>query len=326
MAKKTINNLKLGIFVLAGLLVMIISLYMIGRDTNLFGKNYTLRAHFENVQGLTPGNNIRYSGIQVGTVKKVKILNDTLIEVTMLIDLKMKKYIRRDDLMSMGTDGLMGNRILNITPARDGSPLAEDGDLLVTKKGISTDDILVTLDKTTRNIVVVSEELKTTITRINNSRGIWQLLGDTELPATLRASVINIRNATAKANLMATDLHAIITDIRAGKGSLGAVLKDTAIAWNLNEAVLKIQQVSDQASELTQELSKLTAGIQQDINTGKGPANAILKDSALVLKLSNSLSNIEKGTEAFNQNMEALKHNFLLRGYFRKLEKKKNKN
>lgn len=90
MVKKTINNLKLGIFVLAGLLVVIISLYMIGRDTNLFGKNYTLRAHFENVQGLTPGNNIRYSGIQVGTVKKVKILNDTLIEVTMLIDLKMK--------------------------------------------------------------------------------------------------------------------------------------------------------------------------------------------------------------------------------------------
>lgn len=222
----------------------------------------------------------------------------------------------------MGTDGLMGNRILNITPAKDGSPLAEDGDLLVTKKGISTDDILVTLDKTTRNIVVVSEELKTTITRINNSRGIWQLLDDTELPATLRASVINIRNATAKANLMATDLHAIITDIRAGKGSLGAILKDTAIAWNLNEAVLKIQQVSDQASELTLELSKLTTGIQQDINTGKGPANAILKDSALVLKLSNSLSNIEKGTAAFNQNMEALKHNFLLRGYFRKQEKK----
>ena len=322
MAKKTINNLKLGIFVLAGLLVVIISLYMIGRDTNLFGKNYTLRAHFENVQGLTPGNNIRYSGIQVGTVKKVKILNDTLIEVTMLIDLKMKRYIHRNDLISMGTDGLMGNRILNITPAKDGSPLAEDGDLLVTKKGISTDDILVTLDKTTRNIVVVSEELKTTITRINNSRGIWQLLDDTELPATLRASVINIRNATAKANLMATDLHAIITDIRAGKGSLGAILKDTAIAWNLNEAVLKIQQVSDQASELTLELSKLTTGIQQDINTGKGPANAILKDSALVLKLSNSLSNIEKGTAAFNQNMEALKHNFLLRGYFRKQEKK----
>ena len=104
MAKKAVNNVKLGIFVLAGLLVMIISLYMIGRDTNLFGKNYTLRARFENVQGLQSGNNIRYSGIQVGTVKKVKFLNDTVIEVTMLIDLKMKQYIHKNDLVTMSTE------------------------------------------------------------------------------------------------------------------------------------------------------------------------------------------------------------------------------
>lgn len=322
MAKKIVNNIKLGLFVLAGLLLVIISLYMIGKDTNMFGKNYTLRVHFENVQGLTPGNNIRYSGIQVGTVKKVKFLNDTLIEVTMLIDVKMKKYIHKNDLVSMGTDGLMGNRILNITPAKDGSALAEDGDLLITKKGISTDDILVTLDKTTRNIALVSEELKETVTRINNSKGIWQLLDDTELPASLRVSVANIRKTTAKANEMATDLHAIIMDIKDGKGSLGAILKDTAIAWNLNEAVLKVQKVGDQASVLANDLTKLTESIQRDINEGKGPAQAILKDTAMVNKLHNSLSSLEQGTEAFRQNMEALKHNFLLRGYFRRLEKK----
>ncbi len=322
MAKKAVNNVKLGVFVLAGLLVMIISLYMIGRDTNLFGKNYTLRARFENVQGLQSGNNIRYSGIQVGTVKKVKFLNDTLIEVTMLIDLKMKKYIHRNDLVTMSTDGLMGNRILNITPSKDGSPLAEDGDLLVTKKGISTDDILVTLDKTTRNFAEISEELKTAVTRINESKGIWQLLDDTELPASLRASVVNIRKATSQAGNMVNDLQSMITDIRNGKGSLGAILKDTSISYNLNEAALKIQQVGDHATQLADELTKITTGIQQDISTGKGPANAILKDSALVMRLANSLSNLEKGTDAFNQNMEALKHNFLLRGYFRRLEKK----
>ena len=322
MAKKAVNNVKLGIFVLAGLLVMIISLYMIGRDTNLFGKNYTLRARFENVQGLQSGNNIRYSGIQVGTVKKVKFLNDTLIEVTMLIDLKMKQYIHKNDIVTRSTDGLMGNRILNITPAKDGSPLAEDGDLLVTKKAISTDDILVTLDKTTRNIAEISEELKTTVTRINESKGIWQLLDDTELPANLRASVVNIRKATSQAGNMVNDLQSLITDIKSGKGSLGAILKDTSISYNLNEAVLKIQQVGDHATQLADELTKITTGIQQDINSGKGPANAILKDSALVMRLANSLANLEKGTDAFQQNMEALKHNFLLRGYFRRLEKK----
>lgn len=322
MAKKTINNVKLGIFALVGLLVMIFSLYMIGKDTNMFGSNYTLRVRFDNVHGLTSGNNIRYAGIQVGTVKKVKILNDTLIEVSMLIDTKMKNYIHKSDIVSMSTDGLMGNRILNIAPAKDGSPLAQDGDLLVTKKSTSTDDMLETLDKTNRNIKDVSEELKMTFLRINSSSALWKLLSDETLPNNLRASAVSIRHAAVNADKMVADIHVIINDIKAGKGSLGAILTDTTIAYNLNEAVVRIQQVGDHADELAKQLTSIAETIKQDVNTGKGPAHAILKDSSIVINLNNSLSNIEKGTASFNQVMEALKHNFLLRGYFRKLEKK----
>lgn len=322
MAKKAINNVKLGVFVLAGLLIMIFSLYMIGKDTNMFGSNYTLKVRFDNVHGLTSGNNVRYSGIQVGTVKRVKILSDTLIEVSMLIDTKMKRYIHKNDIVNMSTDGLMGNRILNITPAKDGSPLAENGDMLVTKKSVSTDDMLETLDKTNKNIRDISQELKMTILKINNSSALWKLLSEETLPDNLRASSVSIRKAAANADGMVQDLHTIVNDIRAGKGSLGSILTDTAIAYNLNEAVLSIQQVGSHADELVRELDDLTKGIKSDVKGGKGPAHAILKDSSLVIKLNNSLYNIEKGTEAFNQNMEALKHNFLLRGYFKKLEKR----
>lgn len=185
--------------------------------------------------------------------------------------------------------------------------------------------MLETLDKTNRNIAVISEELKTTVLRINNSAAIWKLLNETELPDNLRASVLSIRHATRRADEMVKDLHSIITDVKNGKGSLGAILADTSIARNLDEALLKIQHVGDHAMGLVDELSKLTAGIKEDINSGNGTAHALLKDSALVIKLNNSLSNIEKGTDGFNQNMEALKHNFLLRGYFRKLEKQKRK-
>ena len=322
MAKKAINNVKLGIFVLAGLLLMIFSLYMIGKDTNMFGSNYTLKVRFDNVHGLTSGNNVRYAGIQVGTVKKVKILSDTLIEVSMLIDTKMKKYIHKNDIVSMSTDGLMGNRILNIAPSKDGSPLAENGDILATKQSISTDDMLETLDKTNKNIKDVSEGLKMTILRINNSSALWKLLSEETLPDNLRASSVSIRRAASNADGMVQDLHQIVNDIKAGKGSLGEILTDTAIAYNLNEAVLRIQQVGNHADELAKDLTDFTSKLRNDINNGKGPANAILKDSSLVIKLQNSLTNIENGTAAFNLNMEALKHNFLLRGYFRKLEKR----
>ena len=87
------DNVRLGIFVLVGLVLLIAGLYMVAKDSNLFTKNYVLRVHFDNVGGILAGNNVRYAGIQVGTIQKINLLNDTVIEVTMLIDEKMKKYI-----------------------------------------------------------------------------------------------------------------------------------------------------------------------------------------------------------------------------------------
>jgi phospholipid/cholesterol/gamma-HCH transport system substrate-binding protein len=95
MAKKIFNSVKLGGFVLAGLLFLVLLLYMIGNNQHLFGDNYELKARFENVQGLIEGNNVRYAGIETGTVKEINILNDTIIEVVMLIEKKMLGIIRK---------------------------------------------------------------------------------------------------------------------------------------------------------------------------------------------------------------------------------------
>jgi phospholipid/cholesterol/gamma-HCH transport system substrate-binding protein len=325
MATRIISNIKLGIFVVAGLLLLILALYTIGRNSNLFGRNFELRARFDNVQGLTAGNNVRYAGIQVGTVKKVKILNDTLIEITMLIQEKMKAFIHKNDIVSIGTDGLMGNKLINISPAKDQSALAAEGDILAARQVASTDEMLETLNKTNMNLALISEDIKRTVQRVNNSTALWKMLDEPTLPDNLKVSMANIRNATGKADDLVTDLHTIITDIKAGKGSLGSILTDTAIAHNLNEAVIKIQQVGDDARQLAAELTGLTQSVKQDINNGKGTVNALLKDSVLAGRVNTAIGNIEQGTAAFQQNMEALKHNFLLRGYFRRQEKQRKK-
>jgi len=325
MEKRRINNVKLGAFVMAGLVFLILLLYLIGKNSNLFGNTYVLKARFENVQGLIAGNNVRFSGIQAGTVKKVKILNDTVIEVTMIIETKMLSIIRKNALASIGSDGLVGNKLVNIVPQKQHAALAVEGDIIASKKAISTDDILQTLHKTNNDVAEIAAGLKTTVHRINNSTALWNLLSDEALPHSLRVSVANIRVATGKAGHMVNSLDAIITDVKNGKGSVGSLLKDTSFAKNLNEAIIKIQSVGDEADALAVEVNKLVVGIRNDVNTGKGPVNALLNDSMMVIKLNTSLDNIQKGTDGFNQNMEALKHNFLLRGYFRKLEKQKSK-
>ena len=93
MDKQGVNNVRLGIFVMVGLICLVVVLYMIGKNQNLFGPTYVLRARFGNVQGLMAGNNVRYSGIEAGTVKTITILNDTVIEVSMVIEEKMKPII-----------------------------------------------------------------------------------------------------------------------------------------------------------------------------------------------------------------------------------------
>ena len=319
MAKQSINHIKLGLFVLAGILFLIIMLYMIGKNQDLFSSTFVLKTRYENVQGLVPGNNVRYAGIEAGTVRRIEVLNDTLVEVVMVVQNKMRPFIRKNAVTAIGTDGLMGNKVINIVATREAAALVEPGDVLASQEVFGTDDILRTLNKTTRDIAVVAEHLKSTVLRINNSTALWQLLNDKEVPENIRGAASNVKLATLRAAAMMTDLHQMVADIKEGKGSLGRIVSDTVLAVKLEATIDRVNSLGEDADRLAGILNETVLGLRQDMDHGKGPANALLKDSAIVTKLNNSLDNIEKGTDAFNQNMEALKHNFLFRGYFRKL-------
>lgn len=93
MANQGENNIKLGVFILAGLLVLMLSFYMIGKNHNMFGSDFKLKVHFTNLNGLMEGNNVLFSGIQAGTVTNIELLNDTTIEVTLMIDNNVRAYI-----------------------------------------------------------------------------------------------------------------------------------------------------------------------------------------------------------------------------------------
>jgi phospholipid/cholesterol/gamma-HCH transport system substrate-binding protein len=325
MGNNKINNLKSGIFVLAGLVFLIMLLFLIGRNKNLFGNNYRLKARFEHVQGLVVGNNVRYSGIQIGTVSNIRIINDTVIEITMLIDKKMKPIIKQNAIAGIGTDGLVGNKVINIQPGKSGAPAANEDDTIDTRKVVDTDDMIQTLAKTNEDIAEIAMNLKKTIQNINNSNALWSLLNDQTIPDAVKMAASNLKSATEKASSLAGKLESVITAVQHGEGSVGKLLKDTAFVQNLNSTVLKIRDIGDQANELSDNLKNVISGIQQDVVNGRGAVHALLKDTAIVQKLAMSMNNIQKGTDDFSKNMEALKHNILFRGYFKKLEKKAGK-
>jgi phospholipid/cholesterol/gamma-HCH transport system substrate-binding protein len=127
MEKTTSNKIQLAVFVIVGLILFIVAVYLIGKNQKMFDKSEHLKAVFNNVDGLILGNNVRYSGINIGTVQGIEMINDTTINVDMLIDQDMFRFIKKDAIASISSDGLVGNMIINILPGSGTDPLIEPG-------------------------------------------------------------------------------------------------------------------------------------------------------------------------------------------------------
>ncbi|HEY5369783.1 MAG TPA: hypothetical protein VIJ75_12415 [Hanamia sp.] len=98
----------------------------------------------------------------------------------------MLPIIRKNAIVSIGTEGFVGNKVVNIVPAKKPAPLALEGDTLSSKKALDTDEMLQTLSKTNNDVAAISSGLKTTVQRINNSSALWALLEDNSLPKDLK--------------------------------------------------------------------------------------------------------------------------------------------
>ncbi len=323
MNKDSFNNIRLGLFVVSGMILLVIGLYFIGNKKNMFGNTITLYSTFENVGGLQEGNNVRYAGIDVGTVEKISIINDITIGVEMTIDANLKTIIRKNSPASVGTDGLMGNKLINIDPGTIETDLVSEGDTLVSSPAVNTEQMLRTLQLTNENMSLISVNLKNITNNITRNKGtLYKILLDTSMADRFYKTVNNIEAVSGNLNNFSGDLSTLSTDMKHGKGMLGALFKDTVMTADLQQAIRNIKTSREQINSSTSDLKN----ILQKLNSGEGTASVILNDTVTANQFKRSVINLEKSTKNFNENMEGLKHSFLLRGYFKKQAKKNNEN
>ncbi len=322
MGKEIFNNIKLGIFILGSLAFLILLFYMIGKNRNFFGSNFTLKSRFENVQGLKIGNNVRYAGIDIGSVNKIEVLNDTVLEVKMIIENKMKKIIRNNSIVSIGTDGLVGNKVVNITSTKLNAPLVKEDDILSSRRPVDTDDLLRTFSKTNNDIYLIAKNLKKTTFDFNQSNILWKLLNDNSIVENIHLSLSNLHSASIEINNIVKNANSIMDHIKSGNGSIGTILYDTAFTLSIKNTLNNVNNISNSAIKLSDETKETIKNINYELMKGDGAFNKLLKDSITGVTITSSIKNIENGTRAFNLNMEALKHSFLFRGYFKKISKK----
>ena len=127
---------KLGMFVIIGLVILVATIYFVGLQKNLFGSSFRLQSNFKTVSGLEIGNNVLFSGINVGTVDNIELLTDSSVVVLVLIKEKVQQFIKKDAMASIGSDGLMGDKVLIISPGKASKEYVKDNDFIKSKSPI----------------------------------------------------------------------------------------------------------------------------------------------------------------------------------------------
>jgi phospholipid/cholesterol/gamma-HCH transport system substrate-binding protein len=287
----------------------------------MFKKTFTINAFFQNVNGLQKGNNVRYSGINVGTVKSIVMTNDSTIKVNMFIDEKIMHHIKKDAIATIGSDGLVGNMIINIVPGKGKENPIDNGDTIESYSKIGADDILSTLSVTNENAAILTADLiKITDKLIQGKGTLGILLNDTIMAKELQESVTYLKVTSRNASKSMNELNHIISSIKTSENTvLGMFLNDSISGKKLKTIVTNLEASSMEIDSVLNNINLVV----HDFNSGEGAFNYIVKDTTLVNSLKSTLHNINEGTDKFNQNMEALKHNFFTRGYFKKLERQK---
>lgn len=321
MEKTTSQKIRLAIFVIIGLLIFILAVYFIGSKQKMFGKTDHLEAVFNNVNGLQIGNNVRYSGINAGTVLGIEMANDTTIRVDMLIDKAILPHIKKDAVAIIGSDGLVGNMIINIIPGKGTAPSVDPGDVIHSQNRIRTDEMLNTLSVTNKNAATLTANLlKITDKIIKGDGTLGLLINDTIMSKDLKETMRYLKLTGKGTSESVAKLNRLISSLD-NKDNVIGVIKDTAVANNIKIIVSNLDKSS---AEINKVVTNLNATIL-NIKDGKGAINYLSNDPKLVRKIDSTMINIKEASSRLNENLEALKHNFLFSGYFRKQAKAKAK-
>lgn len=190
-------KIRLGLFIIGGLAICVLALFIIGKQKNMFDPVFKLTSNFYNVSGLQVGNNVRFSGITVGTVDNISIINDSTVKVDLLVKKTVQRFIKKDSEVAIGSEGIIGDRLIIITQGGNESPMAKDGQFLASKEPVETDAIIASLQQTAVNAEVITNQLAQIMVKINHGKGtLSRLIQDSTIAENLNQTIVNLKKSS----------------------------------------------------------------------------------------------------------------------------------
>lgn len=308
-----------GLFVLVGLIFLAAGILAIGNLHETFTTKMRVNTVFEDVSGLQAGNNVWFSGVKIGTVKKVSFHGKSQVRVMMKIDEDAQQYIRKDAKVKISTDGLIGNKILIIYGGTPEAAIVQEDDTLGVEKTLSTEDMMNTFQKSNENVQAITNDLKALTGKLNKGQGtIGKLLNDETIYKDITATTHSLNQASERAQVLMASLSKFTSKLD-DKGTLANdLVTDTVVFKSIKASITQLQHMADSASAMVDDLKKAS-------KNPKSPVGVLLYDEQTGASLKQSMKNLESSSAKLDEDLEALQHNFLLRGYFKKKAKEEKK-
>lgn len=318
-----------GIFIVLGLVILVVTIFTLGGQKKTFVKSFALNTVFNDVSGLVVGANVLFSGVKIGTVKKIEFYGDSQVKVSMSIENDAESHIHKNAFAKIGSDGLIGNKLVVIYGGDKTQPQVVKNDFLKIENELSTEDMLATLQQNNKNLVDITTSFKSISKKIDSGNGILgKLVNDPALAVKLTSTINDLQTTVDNFKLVSMSGKAVMGDfeqlssnLKNPSNSINRIANDS-IAYN--KIVGTVAQLQNASSSLNRFTANLRT-ISEKLNRNDGPVGMILNDSATANSLKAMIKNLQLSSVKLNDDLEAVQHNFLLKGFFKKRAKAEEK-
>ncbi len=308
----TWSELRVGLFVLVGLLVLAVGIFYV-TGSGAFGPKYRIKTFLPEVSGLATGAPVRLDGVEIGNVDQIKIVPreagkppDRMksIEVDMRLDKRFQVDVLTDSAASLVTEGLLGNRYVNIQRGYTGVPLKEGQTVPGTEEKAIKEVVERSAD-VLANLKTLSDQVKDLISGVQEGKGTLgklitddqaykhlnsilvksdQIVGNVQAGQGTIGKLLMTDDTSAKVDQAIDQVNTILADLRAQKGTMGKLLYDPTLYDEAKKAM-------DNGN-----------GMIGDIRAGKGTLGKLATDDTLYNKMRDTSSNLATATSKLNQN------------------------
>jgi phospholipid/cholesterol/gamma-HCH transport system substrate-binding protein len=314
------KSVIVGIFVLVAIAIFVTAIFTLGGQQKKFVKSFRLTAVFDDIAGLQTGNNVWFSGVKIGTVRRINFYGDSQVEIVMNVEEKVKDYIRKDSKATISSDGLIGNKIILIYGGTTQAPPVEDGDRLVSVMALDTDKMMETLQENNKNLVTITENLKVLTGKIAQGEGIvGAVMTDSLLAVNFKSILENLDRASVNSNRTLVELNKFASGLNQEGTLFHDLTHDKEIYKSLQISVEELQGTAENAKALTENLN-VTANKLNDKNNAAG---MLLNDEEFAERIKHTMIYVDSSSMNLNRGLEALEYTWPFRKGFKRMEKAK---